>query len=46
MGRINQEGKRFYLSQLQYSHPNNQYCIATQKGITALKFLKSYKLED
>jgi hypothetical protein len=46
MGRINQDGKRFYLGQLQYSEPNNQYCIATQKGIDALQFLKSYVLEE
>ena len=46
MGRISEDGKRFYLEQLQYSEPNNQYCIATQKGIEALKFIESYSLED
>jgi hypothetical protein len=45
MGRINQDGKKFYLGQLQYSNPNNQYCIATEKGINALQFIKSYTLE-
>ena len=44
-GRINLDGKRFYLSQLQYSEPNNQFCIATQKGIEAMIFSQSYVLE-
>ena len=44
-GRINEDGIRFYLGQLRYSKPNNQYCIATQKGINALKFIRSYTLE-
>ena len=43
MGRISPNAKLFYLEQLQYSEPNNQYCIATQKGIDALKFKGSYK---
>jgi len=43
--RISQSGKAFFIEQLQYSQPNNQYCIATQKGIRALKFLESYILE-
>jgi len=43
-GRISQTGKMFYLEQLQYSEPNNQYCIATTKGINALNFIKSYCL--
>jgi len=42
MGRISQSGKQFYLEQLQYSKPNNQYCIATQKGISVLSFIESY----
>jgi len=46
IGRINEDGKRFYLGQLQYSKPNNQYCISTQKGIEALKFIECYRLED
>jgi hypothetical protein len=45
MGRIDNNAKQFYLGQLQYSEPNNQYCIATQKGINALIFVKSYLLE-
>lgn len=44
-GRISSAGKQFYLEQLQYSKPNNQYCIATQKGIAKLAFIKSYTLE-
>jgi hypothetical protein len=43
-GRINEDGKRFYLGQLQYSKPNNQYCITTPKGIAALTFLECYML--
>lgn len=45
-GRISPNGKQFYLEQLQYSKPNNQYCIATLKGIDALKLIKSYAMED
>lgn len=45
MNRIDDDAKRFYLSQLQYSKPNNQYCITSQKGIDALKFTSSYELE-
>jgi hypothetical protein len=44
-GRIDADGKHFYLRQLQYSEPNNQYCIATQKGINALQFIKSYVVD-
>lgn len=44
-GRISPTGKQFYLEQLQYSKPNNQYCIATQKGIDKLEFIKTYILE-
>jgi len=42
MGRISASGKQFYLEQLQYSKPNNQFCIATQKGIDSLVFFESY----
>ena len=45
MERITNDDKQFYLRQLQYSKPNNQYCIATQKGIEKLKFIESYMLE-
>ena len=45
-GRVSSNGKSFYLEQLQYSAPNNQYCVATQKGIGALQFLSSYSPED
>jgi hypothetical protein len=41
-GRIDQDGKRFFIKQLQYSEPNSQYCVATQKGIDALKFMEDY----
>jgi hypothetical protein len=44
-GRIGEEDKQFFLRQLQFSKPTNQYCITTQKGIDALKFRESYKLE-
>jgi len=44
--RISATGKAFFLEQLQYSKPNDQYCIATQKGIDATTFIKSYALED
>jgi len=44
-GRISSTGKQFYLEQLQYSKPNNQYCVATPKGINALLYAECYKLE-
>ena len=44
-GRMTESGKRFYLEQLQYSKPNNQYAVATQKGIDAMAFAYSYGLE-
>ena len=43
-GRIEEDDKQFFLRQLRYSKPNNQYCIATNKGINALKFKESYTL--
>ena len=45
-GRISSNGKSFYLEQLQYSEPNNQYCVATQNGIEALQFIKSYVVAE
>ena len=44
-GRMTENGKMFYLEQLQYSKPNNQYSIATQKGIEAMTFTESYTVE-
>lgn len=44
MRRIDSEAKRFYLGQIQYSKPNNQYCIASEKGISALRFIESCEL--
>ena len=41
-GRISPGGKRFFLEQLQYSKPNNQFCIASQKGIDVLRFIDNY----
>ena len=45
LGRMTKSGKQFYLEQLQYSKPNNQYAIASQKGIEAMAFVNSYFLE-
>ena len=45
MGRIDNDAKLFFLKQLQFSKPNDQYCIASGKAINALKFIKSYELE-
>jgi len=42
--RIDPEGKRFFLQQLQFSRPNDQYCLATNKAIDRLEFVKSYNL--
>ena len=44
--RVEAEDKMFFLRQLKFSKPNNQYCIATQKGIGALNFIESYRMED
>ncbi|MCL2086986.1 MAG: DUF3990 domain-containing protein [Oscillospiraceae bacterium] len=43
--RVNADVKRATLYQLTFSKPNNQYCIASQKGIEALNFIKSYETE-
>ena len=45
-GRITPGGKQFFLEQLQYSKPNNQYCITSQKGINALQFTDCYFPEN
>ena len=42
--RVNEDVKRATLYQLTFSIPNDQYCIATEKGINALKFIESYTL--
>ena len=44
-GRVNADVKNAMLYQLSFSQPNNQYCLATQKSINALTFLKSYDAE-
>ncbi|MCL2366372.1 MAG: DUF3990 domain-containing protein [Oscillospiraceae bacterium] len=44
-GRLDSDGKRFFLNQLQFSKPNDQYCIASPKAINALEFVKSYIVE-
>jgi len=43
--RVNDEVKKAWIYLLQFSKPNNQYCIATLKGIESLKFKESYELE-
>jgi hypothetical protein len=43
--RVNADVKRATLYQLTFSKPNDQYCITTQKGIKALIFIESYRLE-
>ena len=42
---IRSSGKRSYIEQLQYSKPNNQFCIASYKGISSLTFCDNYKPE-
>ena len=44
-GRITAEDKRFFLRQLQFSKPNNQYCIVSDRGISAISFIESYRVE-
>jgi hypothetical protein len=46
MGRIDEQAKAFYLGQLQYSKPNNQYCIVTEKAVKAMRFTESYLLKE
>lgn len=45
-GRVNIDVKNATLYQLTFAQPNNQYCIATQKGIDMLAFKESYILEE
>ena len=42
--RVTPEIKTAWLQLLQYSEPNNQYCIISQKAIKAIKFRESYVL--
>jgi len=41
-GRLDSTGKQFFLNQLQFSKPNDQYCIASDKALDALVFVQSY----
>jgi len=43
-GRIDAEGKRFFIGQLRFSKPNDQYCMVTKKAICMLEFIRSYEL--
>ena len=43
-GRIEEEDKKFFMRQLSFSKPNNQYCIITQKGLNALNFTESTEI--
>jgi len=42
-GRMDAEGKKFFLGQLRFSKPNDQYCIASTKAIDMLGFVESYE---
>jgi hypothetical protein len=44
--RVNKDVKNALLYQLQFSKPNDQYCFITEKSIKALKFVKSYCVEE
>jgi len=44
-GRMDADGKRFFLAQLRFSKPNDQYCIASQRAISKLEFTGSYEVE-
>ena len=41
-GRLDSSGKQFFLNQLQYSKPNDQFCIVTEKALNILFFVRSY----
>jgi len=43
-GRLDPEGKQFFLKQLKYSKPNDQYCIVSEKAFNALVYIQSYIL--
>jgi len=42
--RLDSNGKQFFLNQLQYSKPNDQYCIISDNAMDSLIFLHSYNL--
>jgi hypothetical protein len=44
--RVNRDVKNATIFQRTFEPPNNRYCIAIQKGIEALKFIKSYRPEE
>jgi len=44
--RVNVDVKNALLYQLQFSKPNDQYCFITDNSIKALKFLRSYCVEE
>ncbi len=41
--RLSASDKTFFINQLQFSKPNNQYCLATKKAIERLKHICSYE---
>jgi len=45
-GRLDSGGKQFYLNQLQFSKPNDQYCIVSEKALNALTFVRSYIVKE
>jgi len=45
-GRLDSTGKQFYLNQLQFSKPNDQYCIVSEKALNALAFVRSYIVKE
>jgi len=44
--RLNPEGKKFFLNQLQYSKPNDQYCLVSSKALDSLTFIKCFNPEE
>ena len=45
-GRLDSTGKQFFLNQLQFSKPNDQFCIVSEKALCALVFVRSYTSEE
>ena len=43
--RLDAESKQFFLKQLQYSKPNDQFCMTSDKALDALVFVRSYIFE-
>lgn len=44
-GKIDDEATRFFLKQLSFSEPNDQYCFSTLGALDLIQFASSYEVE-